>query len=252
MRLIITGKTRSGKSTAVHRLLATALRHEWAGILLLDGKGNELKYYQSLPNVTYLGPKDIETWVAELERLAENLADRYDSLTERGLREAAPGDPRWFIVADEVQKGTRAKQIGKRIKDALGLIAEQSASLGDVLILSSQREPNAIPPSVRENANAYLRMLGNGYFFYRADGHPTQSGRVAYITPTEALAIINGQPSPNPQSPNLQPPTSNLPPHPPKPPHHPGHPCRRADQSPGHPVSGQPRRGQNPRPAPPP
>jgi len=41
MRLAIVGKTRSGKSTALHRILSHALRQQWAGILLLDGKGCE-------------------------------------------------------------------------------------------------------------------------------------------------------------------------------------------------------------------
>jgi hypothetical protein len=160
--------------------------------------------------VTFYGPRDLDLWADELERHAELLADRYDSLTERDLREAAPGDPRWLIVADEVQKGTRAKKIGKRIKDALSIIAEQSASLGDVLILSSQREPNSIPPPVRENSNARLRMLGNGYFFYQADGHPTQSGRTALLGPAEVLAALNDPPSTATSQPsNLQPPTTD-------------------------------------------
>ena len=59
MRLAIIGKTRSGKSTALHRIFSQALRHPWAGILLLDGKGSELKSYENLPGVTYLGPEHI-------------------------------------------------------------------------------------------------------------------------------------------------------------------------------------------------
>ncbi len=33
MRLLVTGKTRSGKSTALHRILSHALRQKWAGVL---------------------------------------------------------------------------------------------------------------------------------------------------------------------------------------------------------------------------
>jgi energy-coupling factor transporter ATP-binding protein EcfA2 len=42
MRLLVTGKTRSGKSTALHRILSHALRPPWTGVLLLDGKSSEL------------------------------------------------------------------------------------------------------------------------------------------------------------------------------------------------------------------
>ena len=59
MRLAIIGTTRSGKSTALHRVLSHALRHQWAGILLLDGKGCEPHHYAPLPGVTYYGMDQI-------------------------------------------------------------------------------------------------------------------------------------------------------------------------------------------------
>jgi adenylylsulfate kinase-like enzyme len=39
MRLLITGKARSGKSTTLHQLLSDLLRRPWIKALLLDGKG---------------------------------------------------------------------------------------------------------------------------------------------------------------------------------------------------------------------
>ena len=74
---------------------------------------------------------------------------RYASLTTRGLRQAADDDPRVLIVADEVQRGTRNREHGSQIKEALTLIAEQSAALGDVMILAAQREQHSVPPNVR-------------------------------------------------------------------------------------------------------
>ena len=61
-----------------------------------------------------------------------------------------------------VQRGTRDRDHGREIKSALQLIAEQSAALGDVLILAAQRPEHSIPPNVRFNCNVHLRMLGQG------------------------------------------------------------------------------------------
>ena len=191
MRLIVTGKTQSGKTTALHRLLSHALRLDgWQQVLILDGKGH-LNLYRDLAVVIYLGPDQIERWAIELSQLAEVVPIRYKSLLQRGLYEAPGDEARHLIVVDEVQRGTRAKDgVGKAIKDALSILAEQSAALGDVLILSAQRAINAIPPDVRANANANLSMLGQGYFFYKADGLATVSGRVRYIEPEAARTAL--------------------------------------------------------------
>ena len=45
MRLIVTGKSRSGKSSALHRLTRTALTATWANVLIADGKSVELLRY---------------------------------------------------------------------------------------------------------------------------------------------------------------------------------------------------------------
>ncbi len=195
MRLMVTGKTRSGKSTALHGMLAHLLRMSWSRALVLDGKGSELHHYAGLPGIVYLGPDELESWAEELQRLADDMDARYKALTARGLRQAAPGDPRILIFADEVQKGTRNTKHGSQIKAALTIIAEQSAALGDVMILSAQREQNSIPPNIRINMNAFLRMLGRGYFHLAADGYCTRSGRTAYVTPDAVLDLIrNGDP----------------------------------------------------------
>lgn len=190
MRLAITGKTRSGKSTAMHCLLSHALRHVWAGVLLLDGKGSELRHYASVEGVRYLGPGDMETWAAALTAHANAMAGRYIGLVDRGLREAEEDDLRYLIVIDEVQKATRDKECGKEIKEALTLITEQSAALGDIVVMSTQREVNAIPPSTRANINCWLTMLGFGYFYLKPDGQNRTSGRTTLITPEEALETI--------------------------------------------------------------
>lgn len=197
MRLAITGKTRSGKSTALHNLLSHALAQPWAGVLLLDGKGSELRHYADLP-LDYCGADQIGLWAQRLEDHAAAMAARYTALIDRGLRAAAPGDPRYLIVIDEVQKATRDKKHGTAVKNALTLIFEQSAALGDVLIVSSQREINAIPPSVRHNINIWLRMLGAGYFYLQPDGQATSSGRTKLLTPHQARAIIAGDSQPLP------------------------------------------------------
>lgn len=196
MRLVITGKTRSGKSTALHRILSHLLRCKWDTALLLDGKGSELHSYLGVAGVTYLGPDQVESWATQLQRLADALPTRYTDLAARGLRQAAADDPRNLVVADEVQRGTRDRVHGRQVKEALTLIAEQSAALGDVLVLAAQRPEHSIPPNVRINASVHLRMLGVGYFHLQADGHPTRSGRVAYVEPHEAIQeITSGAPA---------------------------------------------------------
>jgi serine kinase of HPr protein (carbohydrate metabolism regulator) len=42
MRLIVTGKSRSGKTTAIDRLRRTALQTTWAHVLVADGKHDRL------------------------------------------------------------------------------------------------------------------------------------------------------------------------------------------------------------------
>jgi hypothetical protein len=77
MRLLVTGKTRSGKSTALHRILSHALRLSWAGVLFLDSKGSELCAYSNASDVTYVGPDRVDAWADKLEVLANALPARY-------------------------------------------------------------------------------------------------------------------------------------------------------------------------------
>lgn len=198
MRLAIVGKTRSGKSTALHRLLSHALRHTWAGVLLLDGKGSELTFYADQPGVRYFSPEQIGGWAASLNGHAEGMAERYAAMIARGLRSAPLTDPRYLIIIDEVQKGTRHSKLGKDIKADLTLITEQSAALNDVVIVATQREINAVPPSARHNIDVWLRMLGKGYYYLQPDGQPTQSGRTGDLSPEAALAMIGSGEAPLP------------------------------------------------------
>jgi hypothetical protein len=168
----------------------------WSFVLLLDGKGSELHHYAAVAGITYLGPDALDAWATQLQSIASQLPTRYASLTARGLREAADDDPRILIVADEIQRGTRDRQSGRDIKDALTLLAEQSAALGDVLILTAQREQHSVPPNVRINLSANLRMLGHGYFHLTADGYQTRSGRTACVQDPQTIldAIRDGTP----------------------------------------------------------
>ncbi|MCA9966710.1 MAG: ATP-binding protein [Anaerolineales bacterium] len=201
MRLLVTGKTRSGKSSFLHLFLAHALRCRWRQVILLDGKGVELTPYREqtvvsalngqMAAVHYAGPNALDKWELLLADVSTGLAHRFATLHERGLRAAAAADPRVLLVVDEVQVGCRDAQHGKGIKQALTHIAEQSAALGDVVVLTCQREQNSLPPAVRWNCNARLRMLGHGYFNYLPDGRPQLSGRLPYRTPEEVLGRLS-------------------------------------------------------------
>lgn len=182
-RLLIVGKSQSGKSTALHRLVRAALPGRWAALLLADGKGVELLRYATSSRPVY-GPAEAEAFAAALESAAERLGRRYAALTARGLTAALPGNARELIIVDEIQVFSRHPKAGRRVREALTRIFEQSAALGDLVIVTSQRATNAIPPSAQINASAELRMLGVGYFQLVADGHPTRQGRVDPAAPT--------------------------------------------------------------------
>lgn len=187
LRLILTGYSGSGKTTVLHNLLSHALRHRrerWSEILILDGKQSTLAWYAGLEGVTYYGPWQVGAWARRLKQLSAVMGERF----ERQQQGADPG--RWLIVVDEVQRGTRAKKLGKSIRDSLDLLAEQSDALGDVLIVASQRELNAIPVSVRENKHGQLIMLTRGYYYLKLDKGPAWSGRSPMITPAEVLSRI--------------------------------------------------------------
>lgn len=199
MRLLVTGKTRSGKSTSLHAFLSDALRRDcWIKVILFDGKGSELKPYTQLPpeiawllpTVTYFGPDQIEGFSTVLTNISEGLADRYTDLTGRGLRDAPAEDPRYLIIADEIQIACRDTTHGRTVKNSLTRIFEQSAALGDCVIITCQREQNSVPPNVRWNCSARLAMLGNGFFHYKPDALPQTSGKFQYIDPAAAIAKL--------------------------------------------------------------
>ncbi len=196
LRLLITGPTRSGKSTSVHAFLSDALRRPWRKIILLDGKGVELLHYKNARttngvSINYFGPNELDNWATVLANVTTGLESRFQALTSKGLRAAAPDDPSILILADEVQIGTRDKENGRSIKQSLTQIAEQSAALGDVLVLTCQREQNSVPPAIRLNCDAKLRMFGAGFFLFQPDGLPSASGRLTYTTPQNALNLLN-------------------------------------------------------------
>lgn len=195
MRLLVTGKTRSGKSTALHQLIGDLLHRQWIKALLLDGKGVELSHYRNQPSVTYAGPGELHLWAAHLDTIAAGLAHRFAQLAKQGKRIADPNAPRYLIIIDEVQIGCRDGTHGRSIKSALTHISEQSAALGDILILTCQREQNSLPPAVRWNCNAKLRMLGSGYFHYQPDGLPHVAGRIPYAEPTQTITQLAEPPS---------------------------------------------------------
>jgi hypothetical protein len=209
MRLTITGTSRSGKSTALHRLIAIAQQGTWAHILLADGKNVELHRYAT-PSLPVYGDHDPAAFAAALTATADRLTARYQQLSAQGLTAALPTDPRELIVIDEVQEFTRHPKYGKHVRAALIRIFEKSGALGDLVILTTQRAANAIPPSARTNANVELRMLGAGFYQLIAQGHPPRQGRVdpdaplaaiTTLTPRDLPLALSTPPRPRPPTP---------------------------------------------------
>lgn len=200
LRLLITGKTRSGKSTTLHTFIAATLKNPiWQKIILLDGKGVELSPYLKLQqghlrhNLAYFGPSQLEAWATVLTNIANDLENRYATLIDKGLRLAPADQPRYLIIADEVQVGCRDAKYGRVIKQALTHLCEQSAALGDTIVMTCQRAENSVPPNVRWNCNGRLAMLGNGFFHYKPDGLTAVAGKLPYVSPEQAFQKLNGQ-----------------------------------------------------------
>ena len=141
--------------------------------------------------MVYHGPDEIDKWADVLEGHANGMIVRYKNLVERDLREAVEGDDRILIVIDEVQKGTRKKELGTVVKESLTLISEQCAALHDTVIMSTQRSVNAIPPSTRENVDCWLAMLGSGYYYLKPDGTARTSGRTSLIEPRAVIEKVS-------------------------------------------------------------
>lgn len=183
------GKTRSGKSTALYRLISQLVPLHWSKILILDGKRNALSFTATDPRVTYLNNEQIDRWAAELDLMADQLTGRYAQL-DAGAKPLPT-----LIIADEIQVGTRHAIHKKTIKESLILLAEQSAALGDCMILSSHRQQSSIPPGVTVNCNISMNMLGYGYFHFAADGERGNVGRVALTTIQDATAQLKASPT---------------------------------------------------------
>ena len=137
MRLAIVGKTRSGKSTALHRFLSHALRHPWAGVLLLDGKGCELHHYANLPGVTYYGMDEIDRWAAALTAHVTRMATRTPTATPTPWMPPSDEETRIYtLVAGDVYAvtitGVTGNQARVEIDIAIGYGAPApSPSLGE-------------------------------------------------------------------------------------------------------------------------
>ncbi|MBN1888612.1 MAG: hypothetical protein JW850_11500 [Thermoflexales bacterium] len=159
-RVLVTGPSRSGKSTVLHHLCRAAMADPtFDEIVLLDGKGPELiAWAGATPVVSYCGPEDIAAWIAPLERIVQGFPARYAGLVKAGLRRAEPGGNRKMIVIDEVQRASRI-ELGKKIMAALLTIAEQSGALGDVLVITTQRATHhSLDKSISYNANLVIAL----------------------------------------------------------------------------------------------
>jgi hypothetical protein len=190
MRLIVTGKSRSGKTTAIDRLRRTALQTTWAHVLVADGKHDRLARAAGGSRLcvrTNVDPADVARALTET---AARLTTRYAALTAQGLTAAPDDAPRELLIIDEIQVYTRHAKVGKATREAIITIFEKSAALGDLVIVSSQRSTGAIPPSARINANAELHLLGAGYFQLTADGYSSRQGCVTPAAPLADAATL--------------------------------------------------------------
>ena len=186
MLLLITGKTQSGKSTAVERLTRTALQSPWSHVLIIDGKTGQMtqRVVPNAPQCTATSPVEVaQALTAAAERAvarctASAVHTPAPASAAAPADAAAPAPAHELLVLDGVETYTRNPEVSTAVRTAISRIFERAAALGDLVILVAQRPTGAVPPSARDNASAELRLLGAGFFQLLATGYPARQGRV--------------------------------------------------------------------------
>ena len=189
MRLIVTGRTRSGKSVALDRIVRTALQGTWSHALIIDGKTGRVT--RSASDGSMLLMESVAS-----KDVVQMLTDAADRITVRCAALPAGESPplasqRELLIIDEVQTYTRGNgAVGTAARSAILSLFEKSAVLGDVIVIASQRTSGAVPPGARVNASADLRMLGAGFFQLAAPGLAPRQGRVDPAAPLASVATL--------------------------------------------------------------
>lgn len=192
MKLLITGARRSGKSTALQRLVACAPPMAGAPRLVVAANANAAQVAADLARfVARVCQSAAPHGAAPTTKQRRHIrmpASRQRTSPQRirprracpiTLPSSAPCAP-LLIAIDDVQRLTRDAQHGRAIRSALVTLCERAAD-HDLLIFTCPRAVGALPPAARLQIDAELTVLG-GPFQLRAEGI-SRAGRIDPAAP---------------------------------------------------------------------
>lgn len=144
--LLVAGATGSGKSVAVHTILASLLyqyRESDLRLVLIDPKMLEFGVYNGLPHLMTPVLTDSEHATKVAQRLVEHMDVRYQHLAAHGCRDIgefrAKGGRMPYIVVVVDEWADLYMQEGKAIERPLVRLAQKARAAGIHIVLATQR-----------------------------------------------------------------------------------------------------------------
>ncbi|MBI4119332.1 MAG: DUF87 domain-containing protein [Parcubacteria group bacterium] len=146
--LLIAGATGSGKSVAIHALIASLLYKNSPATLrfvLIDPKRVELSAYEGIPHLVAPVITDAKKTVAVFRWAIAEMEKRYETLLKAGARDIQGYNtknktdhlPYILIIVDEL--ADLMAQYGREVEGSIVRIAQMARATGIHLILSTQR-----------------------------------------------------------------------------------------------------------------
>lgn len=143
--LLIAGTTGSGKSTAMHGLIKTALARDNSQLWLVDPKRVEFSQYVNTPKV-YAYASDAAGAALLLRTACEEMERRYKTLQTAGLKKWQNGDIYIFVdeLADLLIVPERRKAV--EIRNYLSRLAQLGRAANIHLIVATQFVRRSVLP----------------------------------------------------------------------------------------------------------
>jgi S-DNA-T family DNA segregation ATPase FtsK/SpoIIIE len=211
--MLVAGATGSGKSIALHCLIANALVRDDCQLMLSDPKGVEFERYRDprlediVGNVAH---SYLET-IQMLEGLVEDMERRYEALKVAKLT-SIEQEPDIFskilVIIDEVADLMMMDDKSKRLQNLIIQLAQKSRAAGIYLVLATQRPSADIMSGlIKANLDARLAckvatkvdsrvvldqhgaesLVGRGDAVIKNRNHDMVRFQVAYVTPQEIV-----------------------------------------------------------------
>jgi S-DNA-T family DNA segregation ATPase FtsK/SpoIIIE len=201
--MIVSGTTGSGKSTALHVIIANLLLYKNVNIYLMDPKNVEFVAYEKFNNVTI--SYNYDECLNNLEKIYAEMEQRFHLMKMENLTKYH--FPYNVIIIDEFANLISQDQSGKFNEYLLNL-AQKARAAGIYIILATQRPSiDIINGTIKSNFPARLscrtassidsrivlgatgaeKLMGNGDAFISSNNFNMTRFQVAYISPQEIL-----------------------------------------------------------------